>query len=216
MADSANALSISASIIHPMRDPPTVKGRATRDRIVDVAAQLMGLQGVGATSLDAVGEAAGVSRGQLFHYFADKPDLVDAAIERTIQIVLDGQPRLRDLSNWEALRVWFDDLITLQVERRGIGGCPIGCLASELAEHSDDARRKLADAYTTWEAPLRTGLAKMQRDGQLASTADPDDLATATMAAIQGGLLLTKTRRDPTQLRVTLDGMYGYFRTFAA
>jgi AcrR family transcriptional regulator len=197
------------------RDLPTAKGRATRERIVDVAAGMMGLRGVGATSLDDVGEAAHVSRGQLYHYFAGKDDLVDAAIDRTIRIVLDAQPRLQDLSTWNALRGWFDDLIELQVERLGIGGCPIGCLASELAEHSDDARRKLADAYTAWEAPLRSGLAAMRRRGQLAQGADPARLATATMAAIQGGLLLTKTRRDPEQLRITLDAMYGYLRSFA-
>ncbi len=198
-----------------MRDLPTAKGRATRDRIVEVAAELMGLQGVGATSLDDVGEAAHVSRGQLYHYFSGKEALVDAAIARTVEVVLAGQPRLHDLSAWDALRGWFDDLVLLQVERLGIGGCPIGCLASELAEHSDEARLKLAQAYTTWEAPLRDGLVTMQQHGQLAAAADPDHLATAVMAAIQGGLLLTKTRRDPEQLRIALDAMYAYLRSFA-
>ncbi len=199
-----------------MREVPTAKGRATRDRIVEVAAAMMGLQGVAAVSLDDVGEAASVSRGQLYHYFAGKEELVDAAIDRTIRQVLDAQPRLADLSSWEALRGWFDDLVELQVTRLGIGGCPIGCLASELAEQNDRARQKLADAYTTWEAPLRTGLATMQEHGDLARAADPDELATVAMAAIQGGLLLTKTRRDPRQLRVTLDAMFAYLRTFAA
>lgn len=198
-----------------MRDLPTAKGRATRDRIVEVAAELMGLQGVGATSLDHIGEAAHVSRGQLYHYFSSKEALVDAAIARTVDVVLAGQPRLHDLSTWDALRGWFDDLVLLQVERLGIGGCPIGCLASELAEHSDEARRKLAQAYTTWETPLRDGLVTMQRRGQLAPAADPEHLATAAMAAIQGGLLLTKTRRDPEQLRITLDAMYAYLRSLA-
>jgi hypothetical protein len=35
-------------------------------------------------------------------------------------------------------------------------------------------------------------------------------------AAIQGGLVLTQTRRDSQQLRVALDAAYAYLRSFAA
>lgn len=173
-------------------------------------------QGVGATSLDDVRAEAGVSKGQLYHYFADKDDLVDAVIERTIQTVLDSQDQLADLSSWAAIRRWFDELVALQIDRHAVGGCPIGGLASELADQRERARRDLADGYARWEAPLREGLESMRRRGRLRPDADPERLATATLAAIQGGLLLTQTRRDPEQLRIALDGAYGYLRAFAA
>jgi len=44
----------------------------------------------------------------------------------------------------------------------------------------------------------------MRQRGALAPEADPAALATATMANLQGGLLLTQVRRDPEQLRVAL------------
>lgn len=172
--------------------------------------------GVGATSLDDVRAAAGVSKGQLYHYFADKDDLVDAVIDRTIDTVLDSQPQLHDLSTWTAIRSWFDDLVALQLERDAVGGCPIGGLASELSEQRESARRDLAEGYARWEAPLREGLMKMKRSGKLRPSADPATLATATLAAIQGGLLLTQTRRDPEQLRIALDASYTLLRSFAA
>jgi hypothetical protein len=56
----------------------------------------------------------------------------------------------------------------------------------------------------------------MQDDGKLDRRADPDALATATMASIQGGLLLTQTRRDPGQLEIALDAAYAHLRTHAA
>jgi len=46
----------------------------------------------------------------------------------------------------------------------------------------------------------------MRTHGELAPTADPARLATATMASVQGGLILTQVRRDPRQLRIALDG----------
>lgn len=45
------------------------------------------------------------------------------------------------------------------------------------------------------------GLCAMRERGTLRADADPDTLATATMACPQGGLLLTQSRRDPGQLR---------------
>jgi TetR/AcrR family transcriptional regulator, transcriptional repressor for nem operon len=195
--------------------PRTGKGRATRDRVLDAATELVFEQGVAGTTLDDVRAAANVSKGQLYHYFADKEDLVHAVIDRTVQQVLDAQPALADLSTWTAIAAWFDDLVQLQVDRHAIGGCPIGSLAGELAETDEQARTEIAAGFDRWEAPMREGLRQMQADGKLRRGADPTRLATATLAAIQGGLVLTQTRRDPRQLRIALDAAYAYLRSFA-
>jgi AcrR family transcriptional regulator len=197
-------------------EPHTDKGRATRSRVLDAAAALVFEHGVAGTTLDDVRAAANVSKGQLYHYFADKEDLVHAVIDRTIQQVLDAQPRLIDLSSWAAIAAWFDDLVQLQVDRHAIGGCPIGSLAGELAEIDERARAEIAAGFDRWETPIREGLRQMQADGKLRRRADPARLGTATLAAIQGGLVLTQTRRDPQQLRIALDAAYAYLRSFAA
>ena len=197
-------------------EPRTDKGRATRDRVLDAATELVFEHGVARTTLDDVRAAAKVSKGQLYHYFADKDDLVHAVIDRTVEQVLGAQPRLTNLSSWAAIAAWFDDLVQLQVDRHGIGGCPIGGLAGELAETDERARTELAAGFDRWEAPLRQGLRQMRTDGKLRRSADPARLATATLAAIQGGLVLTQTRRDPQQLRIALDAAYAYLRSFAA
>ena len=194
-------------------EPRTDKGRATRDRVLDTAAELVFEHGVAGTTLDDVRAAANVSKGQLYHYFADKDDLVHAVIDRTVEQVLGAQPRLTNLSSWAAIAAWFDDLVQLQVDRHAIGGCPIGSLAGELAETDEQARTELAAGFDRWEAPLRDGLRQMQANGKLRRSADPARLATATLAAIQGGLVLTQTRRDPQQLRIALDAAYAYLRS---
>ena len=56
----------------------------------------------------------------------------------------------------------------------------------------------------------------MRAAGKLGRTADPARLATATLASIQGGLVLTQTRRDPQQLRIALDAAHAHLRSFAA
>ena len=47
------------------------------------------------------------------------------------------------------------------------------------------------------------------------SDTDTDTLALALLTALQGGLLLTQTRRDPTPLRAGLDSVLAHIRTHA-
>lgn len=186
--------------------PSTAKGRATRERIVQAAAELIAEQGVAAVTLDDVGARVPASRSQLYHYFEDRDALIRAAVNATSDAVLGAQDQLLGtLDSWAGLDRWFNALVELQRERQGRGGCPIGSLAGQLAERDHRARAAIADGLGRWEARLREGLTRMQQRGKLAPDADPAILATATMAALQGGLLLTQVRRDPEQLRIALN-----------
>src|ERR1700733_4875912 len=69
--------------------PVTQRGRATRDRIVSCAAELVLTQGVSSLSLDRVRQAASVSGSQLSHYFGDKDALIRAVVARQTEILLD-------------------------------------------------------------------------------------------------------------------------------
>ena len=183
----------------------TERGRPTRDRIVRVAAELMFHRGVAGTSIPDVQAAAGVSASQIYHYFGDKHGLVSAVIDHQIEATLDGQrPLLDRLDSIEALEQWRDAALANQRAQDCEGGCPIGSLASELAETDPGTRTALVTAYDRWEAPIRAGLIAMHERGELRPEADPDELATAMMAAVQGGLLLTQVRRDPEPLRAAL------------
>src|SRR5579859_5316694 len=59
----------------------TPKGARTRARIVEDAAALIHERGVAATTLEDVKAAAEVSGSQLYHYFPDKNELVQAVID---------------------------------------------------------------------------------------------------------------------------------------
>jgi AcrR family transcriptional regulator len=188
-------------------NPVTAKGRETRARIVRAAMQLVAEHGVAGTALDDVRDSACVSKSQLYHYFADRDDLMRAVAQATTDDVLDGQAALfADLDTIDGLHAWADALVDLQRQRQAHGGCPIGSLAGQLAEHDDGARHELADGLDRWQAAIRDGLRRMAARDELRDNADPDLLAQRTLAAVQGGLLLTQLRRDPNELRCALDG----------
>lgn len=194
----------------------TRKGRATRERIVAAAAGLMFERGVAGTSVEDVRSSAGVSSSQLYHYFDGKQELVRAVIAHQTEAVLAAQqPQLGRLDSVEGLQAWRDLVLGLQSGRDGAGGCPIGSLAAELADTDPVARLDLAEGLGRWAGAIRDGLAAMRDCGDLAAEADPDRLAMATLAALQGGLLLAQVHRDTAPLRAALDAAIAHVRSFA-
>ena len=84
----------------------------------------------------------------------------------------------------------------------------------QVGERDDELRSVLASGFDRWEQPIRDGLAAMVANGELTDQADPGWLATCMLAAVQGGLMLTQARRDPTQLRRALDGALRLIDTY--
>ena len=183
----------------------TARGAATRARIVEAAADLIYTHGVERTSLDDVMAASGVSKSQLYHYFADKDALVLEVIARQTECVLDAQrPHLEALDSLPALKAWRGAIVRLNKAARG-RGCPLGSLASELANNSEPARKRLADSFSLWRDRIENGLTKMRERGELAASADPHDLALALLGAVEGGLLLAKTTHSGRPLEIAID-----------
>ena len=184
----------------------TRKGQETRRRIVDAAADLIFERGVAHTTIEDVRAAAAVSSSQLYHYFDDKPALVRAVVDHQADTVVGAQ-QMFDLSSFEGLHAWRDWVIEHQREINCSGGCPIGSLGSELAATDPDARAQVSKGFQRWEAAIQSGLREMHARGRLEPDADPDALALALLAALQGGLLLTQIQRDTKPLEAALDAM---------
>jgi len=185
--------------------PPTGRGAATRARILEAAAELMHAQGVERTSLDDVMAASRVSKSQLYHYFADRDALVLEVIGKQAERVLEAhRPYLEAMDSRLALKAWRDAILRLNKSGRD-AGCPLGSLASELANESELARKRLADAFALWRDRIENGLKRMQARGELDASAKPGDLALALLGAVQGGILLAKTTRSQRPLAIALD-----------
>ncbi len=198
-------------------EPQTLRGRSSRERILAQAARLIQIQGVRGTSLDDIRAAASASKSQLYHYFANKEDLVQAVIGRQTSDVLKAQqPLLDHLDSWENLDRWSELLVALQEERHCAGGCPIGSLACELADQDEEARVSLVHSFDQWEQYLVDGFTRMRERGDLRTDADPAELAVAVMTSLQGGLLLTQTRKTTRPLQIALHAALSYVRSFAS
>lgn len=194
-------------------EPGTARGRATKEHIVDVAAGLMHLQGVDATSLDQVLAESGTGKSQMYHYFSNKRDLVAAVLRRQLERVLAEQRRF-DVATRGGIEGWLEDMLGAHEDRGFRGGCPLGSLVAEVVDRDDRLRMIAAGAFSQWEDGLATGLAALQERGELRPDADPWRLAGEAMATIQGGYLLSTMRRDAEPMRRAVDVILARFASF--
>lgn len=192
--------------------PRTAKGRATRERIIAAAAELIHRNGVAGTRLDEVGAAAAVGRSQMYHYFLDKAELVSAVIDYQTDRVL----QVGELGTWTGWRSWRDGVVAHHAERDCGGGCPLGSLVGELSAQDPAAARSVSASFKRWEGAFRAGLTQMQQAGLLGPTADPTVLARTVLIALEGGLLLSLAHREVTYLELALDTALDTLRAGAA
>lgn len=181
---------------------------------MEVAAALMHERGVSATSIEDILAASGTGKSQFYHYFSSKEELVAEVLRHQLEQVLQEQS-LFQLDTWEGISAWFQAMVDMQQNQRGYRGCPLGSIASELLDQGDLLRSRAADAFTRWEYFLGDGLRVMQATGLLRDDADPYVLAESTIAVLQGGYLLSSTKRDIRPMRSALDAALGQLTSYA-
>ena len=156
--------------------------------------------------MDDVVAASKVSKSQLYRHFEDKPALVRAVIELVgEQRITAERERLEKVTTLADLRRWRDALVEHNAVQDGRYGCPLGSLANEVSDQDSVARRKLHDLFTAWQELFEDLLRRFQRAGVIQQDADVATLATAFVAAVQGGYLLAQTSRDVTPMASAID-----------
>lgn len=173
-----------------------------RSQIVDAAARLVAERGFAATSVDDVIRAAQLSgKSHFYHYFRSKEELGFAVLARQWDRFSErGIAVLREpmIAPFERLGLFIDGLIGVQVARDYRGGSPFGNLAAEMADAHDGFRERIAGVFERWEGAL-VALLEEAKD-ELADGVQPARLARFVVATLEGGLLVSRVRRDPAAL----------------
>jgi AcrR family transcriptional regulator len=194
----------------------TNKGRKTRARIIERAADLILERGARDTSLVDVRRAAGVSGSQLSHYFTDKQELTREVIAARSDFVqtFHTQPTLHRLGSLQALRRWAQ-MCSEQAKSEYVRyGCVYGSLTGELLEADDAILDDLAAGYDRWLALFEDGVQTMIDRGALEATADPRHLAVALLGSHQGGAMLAHMMESADPFRTTVDAAVDYVGSF--
>ncbi|WP_262704563.1 MULTISPECIES: TetR/AcrR family transcriptional regulator [Streptomyces] len=183
----------------------TRKGRETRRRIVEGAAEEIRERGAAGTTLDDIRARTATSKSQIFHYFpGGKEELLLAVAAREADRVLEDQePHLSNLRTWAAWQDWRDAVLR-RYEQQGVN-CPLGVLITELGRTTPAARQLTGQLISTWQAALREGVRGMQETGEIDRQLDADRTAAALVAAVQGGVTILMATGGIAHLEAALD-----------
>ena len=169
-----------------------------RNAILDAAARIINERGFTHTSVEELIQATGLSgKSHFYHYFPSKEALGLAVLDRQFERFTDrglailSEPMIEPM---DRLALFIDSLVALQHERGSGYGSPFGNLAGELADVHEGFRKRLDVVFEHWARQLESLLEELRprlRDG-----VDAARLARFVIASLEGGMLMTRVRRD--------------------
>ncbi|UVL81495.1 TetR/AcrR family transcriptional regulator [Pseudomonas sp. B21-028] len=164
----------------------------TRDIILDVAEKLIYKSGIAATGMDLLVKTAGVSRKSVYRYFANKDDLILAALKRrderwmhwfSTEVDKAPTPTARLYNLFAVLKGWFDS--------DGFRGCAFINTSGETGDPQDPVRQ-LAKLHKQKLLDYVTRLCIEQ------GVEDPEALARQLLILIDGAITVALIMGDHT------------------
>lgn len=193
-----------------MRVPISERGKDARARIVESASDLFYRRGVSATGLSEVAEASGTGKGQMYHYFDSKEDLVRAVLAAQIAHTIDPQvERLTSMTNADDLRAWASEAIGNHRDSQTIR-CPLGSLVVEISASYPKLKTDLRDGFQRWQELLQAALSRLQLSRQVRHDRTAAELAQLLLSAYEGGVTMSEVNESTRPLEIALNAAVDY------
>jgi AcrR family transcriptional regulator len=173
---------------------------STRDRILDVTADLFRQYGFTGTGMKQIVTAANAPFGSLYHYFpGGKEELGVEVIHRSgemyfalFEAVVDAAP-----DPVRGVRDFFAGAAEVLRETDYADACPIATVALEVASASEPLRQATAEVFDRW---ITGAAARLARDGVPAEAAR--ELAVLIISMLEGAFVLSRASRSTEALDV--------------
>lgn len=187
----------------------------TRGRILQAAYREMHLHGFQSAGLSAILARAGVTKGALYHHFANKTELGYAVIEEVIA-ELNKQSFVEPLKKNGNPIDGLIELITAAGEAFSITdiqlGCPLTALAQEMAPIDEGFRTRLVKIYAEWHGAIADCFRRAGDSGLLRVEVDPATAAAFVVATMEGALNAAKVAQDMNRFYQCGAGLIQYLQ----
>jgi AcrR family transcriptional regulator len=162
-----------------------------RERLIAAACDLFYRQGIAATTLAHIAEAAEVPLGNVYYYFKTKDDIVTAVVEaRTEEIRAATAALQRRYGNPKARLKALVGMLAESGDAIAEHGCPLGTLCGELANQSGRSPGLTAPL-------MQTLLDWAEQQFRAMGRRDARDLARELVIAYEGSAVLTNALAQP-------------------
>jgi TetR/AcrR family transcriptional repressor of nem operon len=176
----------------------------TRDKIIEVGAEIINRKGFNHTGIQEILNAANVPKGSFYNYFTSKDEfglqIIDYFLDHFKKMAKETleDTRISPLSRIYAFLTAFMEYFESQ---NYTGGCPIGNLAQEMGDLSPVFREKLSGAIDMMIEAYKRVLAAAQNDRKISKNLDIQDTAGFIVASWHGAIIQMKLTQSLAPLK---------------
>lgn len=195
----------------------TASGSDTRSTIMDAAEELILDRGFAGTTVEAIIDRAGLTKGSFFYHFDTKDDLARAIVRRYAE--LDAEHLRTNLARAEEesgdpleqvihfVRLFEEDMEELT---EPYPGCLFASYCYQNQLFDEETFGIVEDGLLRWRRLLGEKLRATMEEHEPRRPVDADDLADMLLVAFEGGLVVSKTLEEPD----TVARQLALYRTF--
>ncbi|MBI3563066.1 MAG: TetR/AcrR family transcriptional regulator [Gammaproteobacteria bacterium] len=179
--------------------------KTTRDHIVEAADQLFYRQGFEPTSFADIAQAVRISRGNFYHHFKSKDEILEAVINLRLAHTskMLRQWEIEGKQPADRIRSFIHMLIANRAKIKHYG-CPVGTLCTELAKLNHASQAEANRLFTLFRTWLRRQFTLLGRK------ADADTLAMHLLARSQGIATLVHAFHDEKFIQREVKQLYDW------
>jgi AcrR family transcriptional regulator len=195
------------------------KGEQTRQRLMDITQSAVLEKGFGATSIEEIITEAGITKSGFFYHFKDKNDLAKALVERYLHeevSLLDELFAQADSLSEDPLHSFLIFLKLLSDRLSDIPNGHPGCIVASCCYQeqlfSQDVRDLCSDGHLTWRRVMRERLDRIAAKYPPKMEVNFEALADMFSALADGGIILSRSLKDPLKLAQQMMLYRGFVR----
>jgi TetR/AcrR family transcriptional repressor of nem operon len=179
----------------------------TRERILDVAEDAVLQKGFGATSIEEIIAAVGITKSGFFYHFRDKSDLAKALLQRYVDrenSVLDELFDRADELNDDPLHGFLVGLKMLAEMMadlpNGHPGCIVATVTYQEQLFNRDVVELSAQAMLSWRKRFRERFELIAERYPPRVDVNLGDLADMATGLVDGGIIISRVLKDKNVL----------------
>ena len=184
----------------------------TRQKLIDATYQEVYTNGYQGAALADILKNAGVHKGSMYHFFANKKEMTLEAIKQKMQERFENLYRNIADQDTEILQKLYT-LIRDTNRRDFKRGCPIANLVQEMSNIDEDFNVTMKEIYTEFRASVKAIFDKAVAIGEMREN-DTARLALFTTSTLEGAILAVKASGNKQDYIDAVECLFGYIDTF--
>lgn len=189
------------------------KGEATKQRIIEEAAQVFNKLGYSSTSMSTLMEATGLEKGGIYRHFSSKEELACEAFDYAVK--LNHQSTCGILAGVEGGYNKLEKFITSLSSGKAVmsGGCPVMNTAVENDNGNPILKKKANAAFKSWMNNLIEYVEEGKAEGSFKKNLQSEEFVFFILSSLEGAMVFASLTGKKSHLKYVGDEMLEYLKS---